>query len=387
MIRDVIDYELSRDGQVFIIHNRVQNIGEVEAMINRIMPKARTIVAHGQMEGHMLEDRMLGFINGDYDILIATSIIENGLDIPNANTIIINNAHHFGLSDLHQLRGRVGRSNKRAFCYLIAPPLHLLTPDARRRLKAVADFSELGSGFNIALQDLDIRGAGNLLGAEQSGFIADIGFETYQKILAEAMAELQEADYLSQTSAPDRSSAPLAAEPSESSHPDSVLTVRQATAGIRARKPAAVQDTTVDCDLEVLFPEDYIESTRERVRLYRELDETLNEEALENFASQLVDRFGPMPAQTVELLNIVRLRWLAGELGIERIQLKNNRMVCYFISNQNSPYYQSDEFSRVLGFVQKNSRSCLMKEAAGKLTLSFDGIRSVRQALDTLGRV
>jgi transcription-repair coupling factor (superfamily II helicase) len=385
LIRDVIDYELSRDGQVFIIHNRVQNIGEVESMINRVVPKARTIVAHGQMEGSMLEDRMLGFINGDYDILIATSIIENGLDIPNANTIIINNAHHFGLSDLHQLRGRVGRSNKRAFCYLIAPPLHLLTPDARRRLKAVADFSELGSGFNIALQDLDIRGAGNLLGAEQSGFISDIGFETYQKILAEAMQELQEAEYLSQ---PAESSINQVAEPGPAATHTESLTSGTSKANsfpaMHTRRPVPVQDTTVDCDLEVLFPEAYIESTRERVRLYRELDETLNETALESFANQLIDRFGPMPAQTADLLNVVRLRWVAQEIGIERIQLKNNRMVCYFISNQNSPYYQSPEFSRVLQYVQKNPRICRMKETGGKLTLSFEGIKSVKRALDIL---
>ena len=389
LIRDVIDYELSRDGQVFIIHNRVQNIGEVEAMINRIMPKARTIVAHGQMEGHVLEDRMLGFINGDYDILIATSIIENGLDIPNANTIIINNAHHFGLSDLHQLRGRVGRSNKRAFCYLIAPPLHLLTPDARRRLKAVADFSELGSGFNIALQDLDIRGAGNLLGAEQSGFIADIGFETYQKILAEAMMELQEAEYLTQPATVDTveehsinpatgSNPPPAPLPGEGNSSSSGF-----FAGARKRS-LAIQDTTVDCDLEVLFPEEYIESTRERVRLYRELDEILNEQALESFANQLIDRFGVMPPQTTDLLNVVRLRWIAQEIGIERIQLKNNRMVCYFISNQNSPYYQSPEFSRVLQFVQKHPKTCRMKETGGKLTLSFEGVREVRRGLEIL---
>ncbi|MFA6127470.1 MAG: transcription-repair coupling factor [Bacteroidales bacterium] len=425
LVRDVIDYELSRDGQVFIIHNRVQNIGEVEAMVNRVVPKARTVVAHGQMEGQMLEDRMLGFINGDYDILIATSIIENGLDIPNANTIIINNAHHFGLSDLHQLRGRVGRSNKRAFCYLIAPPLHLLTPEARRRLKAVADFSELGSGFNIALQDLDIRGAGNLLGAEQSGFIADIGFETYQKILAEAMQELQEADYLSQPSStpespnsefgtlnsnlnlstsglspsdgsihltPGPSPAHAGAQINLTPGPSPALAALTgegsgAAAGFspaRARRPAVVQDTTVDCDLEVLFPEEYVESTRERVRLYRELDETANEPALETFARQLVDRFGQMPPQTVDLLNVVRLRWAAREIGIERIQLKNSRMVCYFISNQNSPYYQSPEFSRVLQFVQKHPKTCRMKEAGGKLTLSFEGIKEVRRGLEII---
>jgi transcription-repair coupling factor (superfamily II helicase) len=379
LIRDVIDYELGRDGQVFIIHNRVQNIAEVEAMVNRVVPNARTIVAHGQMEGQMLEDRMLGFINGDYDILIATSIIENGLDIPNANTIIINNAHYFGLSDLHQLRGRVGRSNKRAFCYLIAPPAHLQTPEARRRLKAIADFSELGSGFNIALQDLDIRGAGNVLGAEQSGFIADIGFETYQKILNEAMQELetenrlQTADHRPQTEeTADRR--PLTAETADH-RPQTAV----------GRLPSAViSDTSVDSDLELLFPEYYIESTRERVRLYRELDEIANEPALIVFEHQLVDRFGEMPPQTVELLNVVRLRWKAMEFGIERIMLKNDRMVLYFISNQDSPFYQSAEFSQVLQYVQKNSKRCLMKEVNGKLTLSFGNIGSVRKAVELI---
>jgi transcription-repair coupling factor (superfamily II helicase) len=380
LIRDVIDYELNRDGQVFIIHNRVQNIGEVEAMVNRVVPKARTIVAHGQMEGHILEDRMLGFINGDYDVLIATSIIENGLDIPNANTIIINNAHHFGLSDLHQLRGRVGRSNKRAFCYLIAPPLHLQTPEARRRLKAIADFSELGSGFNIALQDLDIRGAGNLLGAEQSGFIADIGFETYQKILNEAMQELS-AERFSKIETAEEPSSP---EYSVSATKAAPMPFKGPSTG---RQSAYVSDTTVDSDLELLFPEYYIESTRERVSLYRELDEVTSEEALEKFAGRLVDRFGEMPEQTKELLNVVLLRWKAMDIGVERIQLKNDRMVLYFISNQESPFYQSPEFSAVLQFVQFNSKRCNMKELNGKLTLSFGNVGNVSKALELISQI
>jgi transcription-repair coupling factor (superfamily II helicase) len=394
LIRDVIDYELGRDGQVFIIHNRVQNIGEVEALVNRVVPKARTLVAHGQLEGHVLEDRMLGFINGDYDILIATSIIENGLDIPNANTIIINNAHHFGLSDLHQLRGRVGRSNKRAFCYLIAPPMHLLTPEARRRLKAVADFSDLGSGFNIALQDLDIRGAGNLLGAEQSGFIADIGFETYQKILNEAMQELEE-DGRRETihltpnlpTSRDRLSPAVAPLPGEGSpSPDVSYHASRVThhESSVTRHSSLVTDTSVDSDLELLFPESYIESTRERVRLYRELDEISDEKALEAFAHQLTDRFGEMPQQTRELLHVVKLRWLAMELGIERIQLKNDRMVLYFISDPDSSYYQSPAFLSVLQYVQKNPRRCTMKEANKKLTLSFGNVASVSKAVELL---
>jgi len=380
LIRDVIDYELNRDGQVFIIHNRVQNIGEVEALVNRVVPKARTIVAHGQMEGHVLEDRMLGFINGDYDVLIATSIIENGLDIPNANTIIINNAHHFGLSDLHQLRGRVGRSNKRAFCYLIAPPLHLQTPEARRRLKAIADFSDLGSGFNIALQDLDIRGAGNLLGAEQSGFIADIGFETYQKILNEAMQELA-AERFSKVETAEEPASPEYTSIAPQHQP---MPFRNSVAG---RPSAYVTDTTVDSDLELLFPEYYIESTRERVSLYRELDEVANEEALEKFAGRLVDRFGEMPDQTRELINVVLLRWKAMDLGVERIQLKNDRMVLYFISNPESPFYQSPGFSAVLQFVQFNTKRCNMKELNGKLTLSFGNVGTVSKALDLISQI
>ena len=309
------------------------------------------------MEGRQLEDRMLGFINGDYDVLIATSIIENGLDIPNANTIIINNAHHFGLSDLHQLRGRVGRSNKRAFCYLIAPPLHLLTPEARRRLRAVAEYSELGSGFNIALQDLDIRGAGNLLGAEQSGFIADIGFETYQKILNEAMMELRESEYkLSSSLITDHSS---------------LIT-------------QFVSDTSVDSDMELLFPESYIESTSERVRMYRELDEINDENTLQRFAAQLKDRFGEMPDQSVELLEVVRLRWLAMGLGIERIMLKSDKMVLYFVSDPESSYYQSAIFAKVLEFVQKHPRRCRMKEANNKLTLAFEQVTTVEKATKIL---
>jgi len=374
-IREVIDYELDRDGQVFIIHNRVQNIGEIEGMVNRIVPKARTVVAHGQLEGKVLEDRMLGFINGDYDILIATSIIENGLDIPNANTIIINNAHHFGLSDLHQLRGRVGRSNKRAFCYLIAPPLHLLTPEARRRLKAIADFSELGSGFNIALQDLDIRGAGNLLGAEQSGFIADIGFETYQKILNEAISELS-SEMKQENKDPD-------ALPEKGS---AMLTQDQGLMANRGRKigEGYVTDPSIDSDLELLFPESYIESTRERVRLYRELDEVPDPKALKNFCDHLTDRFGEIPTQTLELINVVRLRWMAMQYGIERIQLKNDRMVLYFVSDPESRFYQSPEFTAVLLYVQKNSKRCHMKEVNQKLTLSFGNVKSVSKALELL---
>jgi len=366
MIKEAIEYELDRGGQVFFIHNRVQNIGELEGLINRLVPKARTTVAHGQMEGKLLEDRMLKFINGDDDVLIATTIIENGLDIPNANTIIINNAHHFGLSDLHQLRGRVGRSNKKAFCYLIAPPLHLLPQDSRRRLKAIHEFSELGSGFNIAMQDLDIRGAGNILGGEQSGFISDIGFETYQKILNEALQELRDSGLGTQDSG----------------------TQGFRDSGIRGLGESVwVSETSIDSDLAVLFPESYVESTSERIRLYRELDEIKDEDSLQIFSDKLEDRFGPFPSQTQELINVVRLRWQAMSLGVERIMMKNQRMVLYFVSNQESPFFSSPTFVKILEYVQKHPRHCQMREKNGKLTLSFGKIGSVEEAISRLGAV
>ncbi len=381
LVKEAIEYELDRGGQVFIIHNRVQNIVEVESLVNRVVPKARTVVAHGQMKGRQLEDRMLEFINGDKDVLIATSIIENGLDIPNANTIIINNAHHFGLSDLHQLRGRVGRSNKKAFCYLIAPPLHLQTPESRRRLKAIAEYTELGSGFNIALQDLDIRGAGNLLGAEQSGFIADIGFETYQKILNEAMAEIREAR------SGEWGTGTQGIRDSETQEIGESGTLRIGDDKSNAVESTYVFDVTIDSDMALLFPESYIESTTERIKLYRELDEISNEEDLERFTDRLADRFGTPPPQTVELLDMVRLRWLAMSLGIDRIMMKNGKFILYFICSQDSPFFQSEAFSRVLDYVQKNQRTCEMREKNGKLTLSFGRIQTVKDALNKLGNI
>ncbi|MBT3747565.1 MAG: transcription-repair coupling factor [Bacteroidetes bacterium] len=377
LIKEVIEYELDRDGQVFFIHNRVQNIGELEGLINRLLPKARTIVAHGQMEGRLLENRMLSFINGDHDILIATSIVENGLDIPNANTIIINNAHHFGLSDLHQLRGRVGRSNKKAFCYLIAPPLHLLAQDSRRRLKAIHEFAELGSGFNIAMQDLDIRGAGNILGAEQSGFVADIGFETYQKILNEAMREMREV----------RESGVGNRESGDGNRESGVVATGDVGTWGRGDQSLFVHDTSIDSDLAVLFPESYIESTSERIRLYRELDEISDEDALQIYTEHLQDRFGELPVQTEELLDMIRLRWLAMRLGVERIMMKNQRMVMYFIANQESAFFNSPIFVQILNFVQTHPRHCQMREKNGKLTLSFEKVASVRVGLEKLGKV
>ena len=358
IVREGIDYEISRGGQVFFIHNRVQNIQEVETLIRKLCPGVKTCVAHGQMEGTQLEKTMTDFISGDYDVLVATAIIESGLDIPNANTIFINNAHHFGLSDLHQLRGRVGRSNKKAFCYMLSPPPNLLTPEARRRLKAIEELSDLGSGFHIALQDLDIRGAGNMLGGEQSGFIADIGFETYNRILNEAIQELKETEY------------PELFSPKEpvDQQGETVFT----------------EDCQIDTDLELLFPDEYITSISERMNLYRELDQIQRQEDLVEFEKGLVDRFGALPDPSRELLLVVNLRWLANRLGFEKIVLKNGKMIGYFVSNQDSPLYKSKTFNQILTFVQKQPRLFRMKEQNNKLTLTCEPITTVTSACELL---
>ncbi|MFH0867667.1 MAG: transcription-repair coupling factor [Bacteroidota bacterium] len=356
VIRDAVVYEVSRGGQVFFVHNRINNIQEVAGMIQRICPDVKIAVGHGQLEGHKLEEIMVDFIDGYYDVLVATTIIESGLDIPNANTIIINDAHNYGLSDLHQLRGRVGRSNKKAFCYLLAPPMSVLTDEARKRLRAIEEFSELGSGFSIALRDLDIRGAGNLLGGEQSGFIAEIGFEMYHKILDEAVQELKETEF-------------------KEYFKDTVVT-------------EFVKDCQIETDLEILIPDNYVDSVKERLSLYKELDSIETEEGLDKFREQLIDRFGSIPLQTQELISAVRLRRIAGKIGFEKLVLKGNRMTGFFIPNEDSRYYQSDSFTRVLAFVQANSRACKMKEgnlpagkASNKLTLTFENAGSVSEAI------
>ncbi len=356
IIREAILYELDRNGQVFVIHNRVQNIYEVEDAIKRIVPGARTVVGHGQMEGPKLEKVMLNFINGKFDVLIATTIIESGLDIPNANTIIINHAQNFGLSDLHQLRGRVGRSNKKAFCYLITPPLSTVSTEARRRIQAIEQFSELGSGFNIAMQDLDIRGAGNMLGAEQSGFIADIGFETYHRILNEAIQELKYEEF-----------SELFAEEEKD----------QSQAFMKLKY---INDCTIDTDLELLFPDSYIPGNSERMLLYRELDNIENKEELELYRKGLVDRFGKLPSESRELLEILPLRWSAIQLSMEKIILKNGSMICYFVADQRSPFYQSETFVKIVQHIQKGKIKGKMKESNGKLILSFTNVPNVETA-------
>lgn len=366
IIRDAVAYEIARGGQVFFIHNRVQNIMEMAGMIQRLCPDAKVICGHGQLSGEQLEDVMLTFVNGEADVLVATTIIESGLDIANANTIMINNAHMFGLSDLHQMRGRVGRSNKKAFCYLLTPPASVLTTEARKRLKAIEEFSDLGSGFNIALKDLDIRGAGNLLGGEQSGFITEVGFETYMKILDEAVEELKESEF------------------------KELFQDREAgSVDIRKKETVKtfVKDTQVDTDLEILIPDEYVSNITERLSLYKELDDSSSEEDLQKFMMTVRDRFGPPPQTLEELVETVRLRWLAGQAGIEKLVLKSGRMVAYFISNQDSPFYQSEVFTSILQFVQRNPSICKMKETNKKLMLVFENVKDVSSAVQIMTRL
>jgi len=352
IIKEAIYYEIARDGQVFFVHNRVQNIGEVAEMIRRLCPEARVEFAHGQMDGPELEDVMMRFIEGDFDVLVSTTIIESGLDIPNANTIIINQAHMFGMSDVHQMRGRVGRSNKKAFCYLLSPPISTLTDDARKRLQAVEQFSELGSGFNIAMRDLDIRGAGDLLGAEQSGFISEIGFDMYHKILEEAIQELKENEF------------------KDIFHQE--------------EQKIFLKDCQVDTDLEVMIPDDYVNNFTERLSLYKTLASITTEEELEEFETQLNDRFGPVPYQVIRLFSTMRLKWIARDIGFEKLILKNQRFICYFISDQDSPYYQSTSFMAVLDYMKTAHQIATMKEKNDKLILSFNGVKNIPEAIALL---
>lgn len=357
-IRDAIRYEILRGGQVFFIHNRIENIKEVAGLLQRLVPDAKIGIGHGQMEGKKLEELMLRFINGEFDILVSTTIVESGLDVPNANTIFINNANNFGLSDLHQMRGRVGRSNKKAFCYLITPPYHMMTDDARKRIQALELHSELGSGFYIAMKDLEIRGAGDLLGAEQSGFINDIGFETYQKILNEAIQELKDNEF------------------------------KELYAHEKDEEKSYVKEVQIDTDFEILFPDDYINSITERLSLYKELSDLETEDAIAEYEKKLIDRFGELPVQAVDLLNSVRIKWVARTLGLERIVLKQKRMIGYFLSDQKSDFYQSEFFSRVLRYIQQHPKTCVMKEKQTKkglrLLITFIRIDSVDKALETL---
>jgi len=360
-IRDAISYEISRGGQIFFIHNRIENIKEVAGLLQRLVPSAKIGIGHGQMEGKKLEELMLAFMNGDFDVLVSTTIIESGLDVPNANTIFINNANNFGLSDLHQMRGRVGRSNKKAFCYFITPPYHMMTDDARKRIQALELFSDLGSGINIAMKDLEIRGAGNLLGGEQSGFINDIGFDTYQKILQEAIEELKENEFK-----------------------DLYITDN-------SKPKEFVKEVQIDTDFEILFPDDYVNSVTERLSLYEKLSDLTSEDELIAFENEIIDRFGEIPTQVEDLLDSVRIKWLAKKLGLEKIILKQKRMIGYFVSDQQSEFYQTEAFTKTLKYLQQNPKSCVMKEKQTKnglrLLITFIKIDTVKKALETLQKI
>ena len=362
IIADAINFEMSRNGQVFFVNDRISNLPEIASLITKYVPDARVAIGHGQMSPEELEKILIGFMNYDYDVLLSTTIVENGIDISNANTIIINDAHRFGLSDLHQMRGRVGRSNRKAFCYLLAPPKSVLTPEARRRLEALENFSELGSGFNLAMQDLDIRGAGNLLGAEQSGFMEDLGYETYQKILNQAVTELKNDEF-----------ADMYAE--------------EMAAGNNLTGDAFVEDCAVESDLEMYFPDTYVPGSAERMLLYRELDNIDNDDELDAYRQRLIDRFGAIPHEGEELLQVVALRRYGKSLGCEKIILKQGRMQMQFVSNPNSAYYRSATFGKVLDFIAANARRCNLKEVNGKRSMVVSGVPTVGEAVKVLLKV
>lgn len=357
LIRDSISFELRRGGQVFFVHNRVGDIEAIGNLILRLVPDARIGVAHGQMEGDRLEKAMLKFIEGEFDVLVSTNIIESGLDIPNANTIIINQAHMFGLSDLHQMRGRVGRSNRKAFCYLLTPAISAMTTDARKRLSTLEEFSELGDGFKVAMRDLDIRGAGNLLGAEQSGFISDLGFEMYHDILDKAVQELKESDFRD-------------------------LFVKELPS-----VKELVTDCIIETDLQLLIPEKYVSSISERLSLYSQLDNIKDEEGLNKFQTTITDRFGPMPDEVKDLIETVRLRWVAEKIGMEKLVIKNDTLKGYFVSPENEAYYKSDKFGRVLQYLQKNPKKARLKEVKNKLIVVFENIKTIQRAKEELAAI
>ncbi len=374
IITDAINFEMSRNGQVYFVNNRISDLTHIAEMIHKYIPDCRVAIGHGQMKPEELEKIILDFSNYDYDVLLSTTIVENGIDIPNANTIIINSAQYFGLSDLHQMRGRVGRGNRKAFCYLLAPPLSALPVDSRRRLEALENFSDLGSGINIAMQDLDIRGAGNLLGAEQSGFISDLGYETYQKILNEAMAELRNEETLPQP-LPEREGRSQSQE-----QEDDAIYAPPSQGG----DWGWVSDCNLESDLEMYFPDQYVPSDSERMLLYRELDNTRNDQELEAYRQRLIDRFGPLPPQAEELLQVVALRRYGKSLGCEKIMLKQGRMFLYFVSNARSPFYQSEAFGRIIEYATSNVRRCNLREQQGKRSMVVTEVPTVGEAVNVL---
>lgn len=357
VIRDAIRYEMSRGGQVFFVSNRVENLAEMAGLVQRLVPDAVVAIAHGQMDGKVVEDTLMRFIDGDVDVLVATSIIENGLDIPNANTMIINNAHQFGLSDLHQMRGRVGRNNKKAFCYMLVPSYSVLTEDAQKRLKAIEEFSTIGSGFNLAMRDLDIRGAGNILGAEQSGFISDIGYDMYHKILNEAIEELKETDF------------------------------RELFQQEIEERKEYVKECLIETDLEVLIPDSYVTNISERLILYKELNDLSTEEELDQYRERLIDRFGPIPRATQELIQTITLRKMAKDFGIEKLVLKRNKMVCHFSSNQENPFYRSANFMKMIRYAQDHSKGTKLKETPDHLTMECEEVKNIAIAIECLRKI
>ena len=354
VIRDAIMYEMSRGGQTFFVSNRVENLPEMAGLVQRLVPDAVVAMAHGQMEGKQTEEVLMRFLAGEIDVLVATTIVENGLDIPNANTMIVNNAQNFGLSDLHQIRGRVGRSNRKAFCYMMVPSFAVLTPDAQKRLKAIEEFSAIGSGFNLAMRDLDIRGAGNILGAEQSGFISEIGYDMYHKILNEAIQELKETEFKEL----------FAQEVQESGE--------------------YVKECVIETDLEVLLPDEYVTNIGERLLLYKELNSLASDEELEAYSQRLIDRFGPLPDPTKELIDTVRLRRIAQKFGIERLILKQDKMVCHFVSDHKSEFFKSDDFMKMIRYAQSNPKTVHLKESTTRLSMVCDNVLSIGQAIDML---
>lgn len=362
VIADAINFEMSRNGQVFFVNDRISNLPEIAGLIRKYVPDARVAIGHGQMKPEELEKILMGFINYDYDVLLSTTIVENGIDISNANTIIINDAHRFGLSDLHQMRGRVGRGNRKAFCYLLAPPKSVLTQEARRRLEALETFSELGSGFNLSMQDLDIRGAGNLLGAEQSGFMEDLGYETYQKILNQAVTELKNDEF-------------------------SEIYEEDMAGGREITGDEFVEDCAIESDLEMYLPDQYVPSSSERMLLYRELDNIKDDAGLQKYRSELEDRFGAVPREGLELMQVVPLRRLGRSLGCEKIMLRQGQMRMQFVSNPMSAYYKSKAFDSVLNYIGRNPRRCNLKEVAGKRMMIVSAVPSVEEAVNVLREI
>ena len=359
VIADAINFEMSRNGQVYFVHDRINGLQEIANLIHKYVPDCRVAIGHGQMPPDKLEKVLMGFMNYDYDVLLSTTIVENGIDISNANTMIINDAHRFGLSDLHQMRGRVGRSNRKAFCYLLAPPKTSLTPEARRRLEALENFSELGSGFDLAMQDLDIRGAGNLLGAEQSGFMEDLGYETYQKILSQAVTELKNDEFHE-------------------------LYAEQIAQGKDISGDEFVEDCAIESDLEMYFPDNYVPGNSERMLLYRELDNINNDNDLETYRQRLVDRFGEVPHEALELMQVVPLRRLGKRLGCEKIMLRQGKMNMQFVANPDSAYYQSKTFSAVINYVGNHPRQCDFKQVGTRRLLTVSQIPTVEAAVNVL---